>query len=183
MTGGQWGSANVAQLPWTELQTLSREGQLDGPPAPQGAEDRFLRHNGEGGRCYSLDHWTLVPVQDTAARMCLLGSWWVGRRDGEKQKGGGRMDAQWDVGKRHLAAQVPVSHVLQSCWSGSAQGSGVQAHSTLRVIRVRSLQHRYGHALPRPGAGSGPASCPERRAGLMSGVGQSLPAAAGSSGS
>lgn len=69
-----------------------------------------LRHNRKGRwvpvwvTACSLDPWTLVQLQDTAANMCLWGSCWVGRkemekRDGEKDQGGSQMDAKWEVGE------------------------------------------------------------------------------------
>lgn len=61
---------------------------------------------------------------------------------------------------------------------GPGQESGQQ-----RSFRGRRRLSRFGHRHPGPGAGSVPASSPGRRGGRRSGTGQSLHAAAESSGS
>lgn len=58
-----------------------------------------LRHNGEGRwapvwvTACSMGPWTPVPLQDTAANMCLRGSCWAGRKEMEKDQGRGQMGA------------------------------------------------------------------------------------------
>lgn len=170
------------------------------PTCFTGEQWRHLRHNGEGRwatvrvTACSMDPWTPVPLQDTAANVSvglLLGT---EKRDGEKDQGRGQMGASWVVGKGHLATQVPVSCTHRCCWqrgqAGETPEQGCRApwsHKSRAIpltrLRARSRLCRCGHGLSHPGVGIVPVSGLERRAGLRSGGGQSLHAVAGSSGS
>lgn len=94
----------------------------------------MLRHSGDGGGRHSPDPWTLVPVQGPAAKLCLWGSWRVGRKEMERKRKAEQDGCIVRCRRETPGPQAPVSHAHQ-CGQVARQ----ERHLS-RVVRCPGLR-------------------------------------------